>query len=186
MNNWADRLIIQYENGRKGLSEMKNDVVSNIEHLTGEKPNEIDLETKEQINLYKEDRKQINSMIRDMSYCIDWLKTGKEPGSLRGIDRRSIYQRRVLADMDLFPSLDIHPEDEELTNDDKQAIYNILSSLSVRERQCFILHNAYQLSMSEVGNELNISKSTVQKYIDRAKEKINKRILSYDCRTVAT
>src|SRR5690625_135832 len=94
MSNWADDLIVEYEQGREGLREMKK-VLSDTEYD-------------------KLDKRQINSMIRTMSFSIDWMKTGKEPGNLRGIDRRSIYQRRVLMDMELFPSLEIYPEDKEL------------------------------------------------------------------------
>jgi|SRR5690625_2980662 len=165
MSNWADDLIVEYEQGREGLREMKK-VLSDTEYD-------------------KLDKRQINSMIRTMSFSIDWMKTGKEPGNLRGIDRRSIHQRRVLMDMELFPSLEIYPEDKELTEDDKQILINILSTLSARERQCFILHNAYQMSMNEVGKELNISKSAVQTFLERANKKVKNKMLSYDCRTVA-
>ncbi|MGM8212622.1 sigma factor-like helix-turn-helix DNA-binding protein [Virgibacillus sp. W0430] len=161
---WADKLIGEYEQGRRDLRHMLSELGDSIED--------------------KQDKKQINSMTRDMSYSIDWLKIGKEPGSLRGLDRRSIYQRRVLMDMDLFPSLEIEPK-QHVSEEQKQAIIDILVVLSVRERQCFILHNAYEMSMAHIGEELNISKSSVQTFINRANEKINKKILSYDCHTVA-
>ena len=166
MENWVDSLLIEYEDGRKKLREMINNL----------NPNSIE---------DAQDRKQINSMIRDISYSIDWLKIGREPGTLRGIDRRSVYQRRVLMDMDLYPSLEIEPEQAEISKEDKQAMVNILMDLSLRERQCYILHNAYKMSMSEIAGEIGVSKSSVQKYINRAGEKIKKKIVSYDCHTVA-
>lgn len=162
---WADQLISEYDEGRRTLNDMRDSLTdSELDSL---------------------DKRQINGMIRDMTYSLNWLKIGKEPGSLRGIERRSIYQRRVLMDMDLFPSLEITPDDEELSNEDKQAIVDILLVLSARERQCYVLHNAYEMSMSEVGSELGITKSAVQKYIDRANKKINKKIVSYDCHSIA-
>lgn len=162
---WVDQLINEYEQGRKSLVKL-------TEGLTD---SELD----------KSDKTQIISMIRDMTFCIDWLKTGREPGNLRGIDRRSVYQRRVLMDMELYPSLEIAPNERELTNDEKQAIVDILVDLSLRERQCFILHNAYKMSMAAIGKELDISKSTVQTFLTRANKKINKKAKSYDCRSVA-
>ena len=165
MESWADTLIIQYEEGRKELHRMKEDLGdSDLDQL---------------------DRSQINSMISSMSYSIDWMKIGREPGTVRGIDRRSVYQRRVLMDMDLYPSLDIEPEQVEISNEDKKAMVSILMDLSLRERQCFILHNAYRMSMAEIAGEIGVSKSSVQKYINRANEKIKKKIVSYDCHTVA-
>src|SRR5690625_2421827 len=96
---WIDQLTSEYEMGRKELNEMR-DSLSDSE-------------------LDRMDKPKISSMIRDMTYSLNWLKIGREPGNLRGIDRRSIYQRRVLMDMDLFPSLEIDPEQEELSNEDK-------------------------------------------------------------------
>lgn len=162
---WVDNLIMEYQKGIRGLKEMEKELTdSEIDQL---------------------DKRQLNSMIRDMTFAINWLKVGREPGTLRGIDRRSVYQRRVLMDMDLFPSLEIEPEQEGLSNEDKQAIVDILIHLSVRERQCFVLHNAYEMSMADIAAELVVSKSSVQKYIDRANNKVRNKIVSYDCRTVA-
>lgn len=154
---WADKLIGEYEVGRKGLTTMKN---------------ELNTEIVED----KQDRKQINSMINDMSHSIEWMKKGRRPGNLRGIDRRSAYQRQVLVDVDLFPSLDIEPEEREIQEEEKRALYNILLDLSHRERQCFLLYQAQGFSMQEIAYELNIKKPTVQKFIDRAKNKIKRKL----------
>lgn len=156
MNNWADILISEYKQSRKGLYGMKGKLGDSL----------ID----------KQDKNQINSMINDMSFSIDWMKTGRRPGNLRGIDKRSAYQRRALVDMDLFPSLDIEPEQREINEEEKESLVNILIDLSHRERQCFLLHQAEGLSYSEIQKELGIGRSTVQKYVERAKEKIRKKL----------
>ena len=52
---------------------------------------------------------------------------------------------------------------------------NILLCLSHRERQCYLLHMAEGWSLQEIADELKISKSTVQKYVERAKNKISCR-----------
>ncbi|MYL56182.1 sigma-70 family RNA polymerase sigma factor [Virgibacillus halodenitrificans] len=157
MEMWADKLIGEYEVGRKGLTMIKNELNPEI------------IED-------KQDRKQINSMINDMSYSIEWMKKGRRPGNLRGIDRRSAYQRQVLVDVDLFPSLDIEPEEREIHEEEKRALYNILLDLSHRERQCFLLYQAQGFSMQEIADELNIKKPTVQKFIERAKNKIKRKL----------
>ncbi|GAB3797481.1 sigma-70 family RNA polymerase sigma factor [Virgibacillus kimchii] len=122
------------------------------------------------------DRKSISRMIGDMEYAIKWMKTGRRPGNLRGIERRSVYQRTSLIDMELMPSLDIEPEQRELTEDEKRAITDILIDLSHQERQCFLLHMAQGWSMQEIAEELKVSKSAVQIYIRRAKEKIKAKL----------
>jgi positive control factor len=155
MNNWVDKLINEYEEGRKELRRMKNKLGNS----------ELD----------RLDKTQINSMINDMTYAIDWMKIGKRPGNLRGIEKRSAYQRRVLLDMDLFPSWDLEPKRKELTEEQKKLIVNILLCLSHRERQCYLLHMAEGWSLQEIADELKLSKSTVQKYVERAKNKISCR-----------
>ncbi|GIN71148.1 hypothetical protein J14TS2_16230 [Bacillus sp. J14TS2] len=153
---WADKMIIQYEGGRRELGRMKQNLGDS--------------------DLDRQDKKHINSMISDMSFALDWMKTGRRPGNLRGIDRRSVYQRTALVDMELMPSLDITPEPRDLENDEKQALMNILIDLSHRERQCYLLHMSQGWSMQEIADELNIKKPTVQKFIERAKNKIKRKL----------
>ncbi|WP_121639372.1 sigma-70 family RNA polymerase sigma factor [Virgibacillus sp. Bac330] len=157
MTMWVDRLVSEYEAGRKELIRKKGKL--NIEFICD-----------------REDKKHINSMINDMSESIEWMKTGRRPGNLRGIDKRSAYQRRALIDMDLFPSLDIQPEEKEISEEQKRLLVNILVELSHRERQCYLLHMAQGYSMREVAEELKISKASVQKFIERAKNKINRKL----------
>lgn len=156
-DNWADRMIIEYEKGRQGLSQMKNAL--DPEDIHDQK-----------------DKSQINSMIGEMSEAMEWMKYGHRPGNTRGIERRAAYQRQALVNMDLMPSLDIEPKQRELTEDEKHAIRDVLILLSHRERECYLLHMAQGMSMSEIARELHISKPTVQKYIARAKDKIKEKI----------
>ncbi|MBW8350767.1 sigma-70 family RNA polymerase sigma factor [Bacillus sp. IITD106] len=153
---WADKLIIQYEEGRKELGRMKK----RLGHTEEDRM----------------DKRQINGMINDMSFAIDWMKTGRRPGNRRGVDKRSVYQRTVLVDMDLMPSLDIQPEPRELEREEKQALVNMLIDLSHRERQCYLLHMAQGWSMQEIADELGIKKPSVQKFIERAKNKLKRKI----------
>lgn len=161
--NWVDRLIYEYSNGRKDLRV---------------KVAEADVD----------DKTVINSMINEMTDVIKWLKTGKDPYDFRSNEKKSAYQRRVLLDMDLFPSLDIIPESAEeqdageLTEEQKELIVEVLIELSWRERQCYLLHYANERTFQEISNELGITKSSVQSYINRAKEKINKKV---SCHTEA-
>lgn len=67
-----------------------------------------------------QEHKIINEMISDMDFAIEWMKTGKRPNSHgKGIESSNIYNRRLLIDMDLMPSLEIEP-DEEISNERKK------------------------------------------------------------------
>lgn len=160
--DWTAKLIVEYEESRKLLCKAKNNLgESELDQL---------------------DKTQINSMIRELTDVIIWLKTGRDPFAVRGIDRRSAYQKRVLYDMNLFPSLDIMPsslkeEDEvKLTDKEKELIADILLVLSPRERQCYLLHYVNQLTFDEIASELNLSKGSIQSYVERARKKIKEKV----------
>lgn len=166
--NWVDRLLHEYSEGRKELRVKVN--------FLGD--SEID----------KIDKSKINSMINEMSEVIKWLKSGKDPYDFRGNDKRSAYQKRVLLDMDLFPSLDIIPDsfkDESprgLTQEEKELVTNVLIELSWRERQCYLLHYANRRTFQEISDELGVTKSAVQSYMTRARGKVSEFI---SCHTEA-
>jgi positive control factor len=155
--NWVDKLIAEYETGRKQLRQMKGKL--NLELLED-----------------KQDEKQINSMISDMEYALEWMEKGRRPGNRRGVDRRAIYQRTALLDMDLFPSIDVSPQKRYLTEEQKKQLIDILVDLSLRERQCYLMHMARGMSYSEIANELGLSRRTIQQYVERAKTKVKKLV----------
>ena len=63
-----------------------------------------------------------------------------------------------------------------MTREEKVILADILSSFSLRERQCYILHVGKKKSMSEIAYELGVSKSMVQQSIRRAKNKVEERM----------
>lgn len=154
--SWAESLIEEYSEGRVLLKQM-----------TGR------LGNSEADNI---DRTLLNSMHADMSFIIEWLENGKQPGAHRGIDMRSAYQIQYLEDMDLIPDItnqisqertDLHLEDYH-----REVLAKLFRRLSRRERQCFILHVGQQKTMNEIAKILGISKSSVQEYLVRTREKV--------------
>jgi RNA polymerase sigma factor (sigma-70 family) len=66
-----------------------------------------------------------------------------------------------------------------LLNDDQKRqmmvrLREVLVQMSWMERHCFVLHTVEKLSFSEIGKVMNVSKSSVQTYIERARKKIKK------------
>lgn len=165
MLNWADRLIPEYTKHRLDLKKRADQV---------NRSNPVEVN----------DLKQINSMIESMSFSMEWMETGKQPGTFRGIDEKAVYQRRSYENIDLIPDIerelreanDINKKKLELTKEEKVILSDILSSFSLRERQCYILHEGQGMSWAEIAEELMISKSTVQTHITRARKKVHKRI----------
>ena len=159
--NWADKLIHEYTEGKKDLNRLRKKLDIN---------NPVD----------RVDKGLINSMVDDMDFAIEWLETGRQPGLMRGIDKRTIYQKRSLESMDIIPDIRNQLDEEDkplyIPADQKRVLINILSSFSLRERQCYILHAAQGMSMQEIADELDLKKRTVQQYIERARKKVEQRV----------
>lgn len=156
MDNWADRLIQEYTEGKKELNTLKERSID------------------------AEDVKQINSMIDSMSYSIDWMTSGRQPGTYRGVDKRGIYQRQFIQTIECIPDiteqLEAEPKQLYMTREEKIILADILTSLSHRERHCYIMYISQGLSMSRIAEDIGVSKATVQSYINRAKSKVKERV----------
>ena len=161
MNNhhleiWADQLLEEYEDGRGELSSMVNnlDPVSDVDNL---------------------DKSHINSMIDSMTFSIDWMETGRQPGLYRGADKKNAYRVKQYDEMDVIPDITEQMEREPLYmgNDQRRILLQLFRNFSERERECYILYEAEQLSMQKIADRLGVSKGTVQNYLKRAKEKVN-------------
>jgi len=162
MLNWADRLIHEYTGGRQELRKRADQI---------DRDNPIAMQ----------DLKQINSMIESMTFSLDWMTTGIQPGTFRGVDEKAVYQRRSYENIDLIPDIAEQLENEEekqlyMIKEEKIILADILVSFSLRERQCYILHVAQGMSWSKIADELGVSKSMVQQSICRARKKIDERI----------
>lgn len=59
-----------------------------------------------------------------------------------------------------------------LSEKENAEVERILLNLSFQERQCFLLHTINLWSYQQIADAMGISKSTVQKYMERAKKKI--------------
>ncbi|MEK4712257.1 sigma-70 family RNA polymerase sigma factor [Sporosarcina sp. FSL K6-5500] len=162
MLSWVDKLVPEYIEGRQDMKKRADQV---------DRANPIEMN----------DLKQFNSMIDSMSYSLEWMTTGRQPNTYRGVDEKAVYQRRSYENIDLIPDIAEQLESEVekklyMTKEEKIILADILSSFSLRERQCYILHMAQGMSWSEIADELGVSKSTVQTHITRARSKVEKRI----------
>lgn len=157
MNNWAEELIPQYEEGLRELGVMHD-------NLTDSEYDRID-------------ESQINSMIDSMGFSLEWMETGRQPGLYRGVDKRDAYRVKQYDEMDILPDIneELRKEREPLYMDreERQALIQLFKNFSDRERQCYVMYEAEQLSMGKIADYLGISKGTVQMYIKRARAKVN-------------
>ncbi|MNW27553.1 positive control sigma-like factor [compost metagenome] len=115
-----------------------------------------------------EEAETVSGMLADMRYALTWMRRGRRPGSRRGAERTDVYRQRELL---------IKLAAAEMTLDERLRLAEALLTLSERERTCFLLHMAQGLTLQEISVRLNLTKRTVQGYIDRAKKKISSEFL---------
>lgn len=124
-----------------------------------------------------QDLTQINSM----TFSMDRMSTERQPGNYRGADIKSIYQRQFFESMDLIHDIqeqlqDMGAKQLYMTQEEKMILSQIFGAMSLRERQCYILHVGEKMSMSEIARDLGVNKCMAQQSIHRAKNKVEKRI----------
>jgi RNA polymerase sigma factor (sigma-70 family) len=153
LKTWVDQLVREYSRGKKQLEKYKDT---------------LDSSNPEQ----KEECEVVSGMISEMRFSIEWMRSGRRPGTIRGVDIHDAYRVSSLRDMDLFPTLDLQTDQPSLSNQEKKKIVDILLQLSTRERECYLLHRAHGLSIRQIADELGISKRSVQTHVKRADNKI--------------
>ncbi|EMA6344863.1 RNA polymerase subunit sigma-24 [Bacillus cytotoxicus] len=134
----------------------------------------------------EEDVKVIKEMISDIEYALEWMRTAKQPGAKRGIERRAAYEREKACDPLLMQRyFRSTPTKYEWDKEEKESVISewerimlddALSTLSESEREIYIMFKGYCFSMGEISTLMNKSKSTVQTVLRRADEKIGKQI----------
>ncbi|MCG5104435.1 sigma-70 family RNA polymerase sigma factor [Oceanobacillus alkalisoli] len=157
LENWADRLLAEYDEGWKGLNKTKDNL-------------------RDDFLPDQQDKTHINSMIDSMTYSIDWMRTGRQPDMYRGVDKKDKYRAKFYDDMDILPDIneELRKEREPLymSQEQRMALIQLFRNFSDRERQCYVMHTAEGLSMQQIADKLGLSKWTVRTYINRAKEKV--------------
>ncbi|NOU95610.1 hypothetical protein GC093_20595 [Paenibacillus sp. LMG 31456] len=122
----------------------------------------------------KAQRELFGSMIQDCEYVLEWLATGRRPGSMRGVEKR--YERPWdPAWLDRYESPNgwtVQRESRELTADECFRLEEAMHDLTDREKQCFIMYHVDGMSEYDIALELHLGRSTVQKFLERAAKKI--------------
>lgn len=126
----------------------------------------------------KAERRVLAEMVAECDYVIDWLETGRRPGSVRGVERAVRVQTWDPAILDGYSSpnsrwvVERDKSSRDLTEDERFRIEEAMRDLSERERQCYMLHVVDGMTFEEISRELHVGRSSVQTYIERAREKI--------------
>jgi RNA polymerase sigma-70 factor (ECF subfamily) len=115
-------------------------------------------------------------IIEDLNMAINWMHTGKMPGSKRGADRRSAYQKHKFVDpliMQAFSNPVNSRSVSTLTSVQLLQIENALGRLSPNERECFVSIHGNCTPMREVASRMCITLGSVQTFVNRAQKKVS-------------
>ncbi|HDR7795327.1 TPA: sigma-70 family RNA polymerase sigma factor [Bacillus luti] len=132
------------------------------------------------------DKTIIGSMISDLRYALEWMRTAKEPGTIRGIERRASYQRntavnpllmqKYLRSAETLYEWDDKPKENVITEWERIKLEDALSTLTENEREIYIMFKGNCLSMDKISKLMKVSKGTIQKSIKRSDIKIAKQL----------
>lgn len=129
----------------------------------------------------EEEKKTYRSIIYDLEYAVEWMETEREPGTRRDTDRRSYYQRTLLADNGLLDALSSkyhvpEPSPLEINENELDLLDYVLSTLTDKEKEIFITVVGHNVSFSKCAALHGIAKGSVQKHIERARKKIVQKV----------
>ncbi|WP_338749816.1 sigma-70 family RNA polymerase sigma factor [Bacillus sp. FJAT-52991] len=158
-------LIFEYKQSLRELKKMK-----------------AAIEAEEELSeLDQQDKSMINSMISDVEFAIQWMVSGRNPDAMRGADRSDVYlvNQQVLDKIELtllHDKVDYQEYNDVISSN--EVILNALQSLTHREKDCFIMTQCEGLTFEYVGELMGVKKGTVQKNVERAKQKIERELES--------
>jgi RNA polymerase sigma-70 factor (ECF subfamily) len=122
------------------------------------------------------DENIIRGAISDVNFAINWMQTGKRPGSKRGIERRSAYQRTQLLSpliMQSYKNSYSSRSSSTLTPDQLFKLEQALQMLSPQEREAYELAHGKGFTQEEVAGFLGMTRGSVKKLIERAQKKVS-------------
>jgi positive control factor len=131
------------------------------------------------INAPDEEKELISGMISDLQYAIDWMNRGHQPDPRRGINRRSRGQRTIPVDplkIQSYAQPAACGSPTTLSEYERYQIEDALSTLSERERECYIMKYGKCYSLGDIADIMNVKRGTIQGYLKKAEEKVKNNI----------
>lgn len=179
-------LIFQYAMTRKGVAKYKSLCAEKCKELAKQLDDELGSDSasiQKIINLNdlleSEERKKSiwASMSRSLTDGIVFMETGRFPAT--DPDKKNKARRTIRADEQYMSILALESACEEPEKEigecDRKMLEELLTDLTVREKEIYLLVNQSLIEASEVAAMLGIKKTTVERNIERAKAKIQKR-----------
>jgi len=176
-------LVIQYEYALTDLRKKDKELKEQQQVLEEKKRKISDVEQLaaliDDIAAIKSERSLYSSMITDMVFEIEWMKTGRRPGSMRGAENLAAYQREISIDPNRFlhmQSIEIESKTDEEIKILEDKVLDLLWFLTKKERDIYMMANGYGLTVTEIAGFTSMATGTIFSLLDRARKKIRKNI----------
>ncbi|MDZ5607043.1 sigma-70 family RNA polymerase sigma factor [Bacillus pseudomycoides] len=137
-------------------------------------------------NATEADLKVIDGMISDIRYALEWMRTAKQPGTKRGIERRAAYQRdklvnpllmqRYLRSTETLYEWDDKPKESVISEWERIKLDDALSTLTEYEKEIFVMYKGGMFTQEEIAKLMEVTRSTIQQILRRADKKIAKQL----------
>lgn len=167
---WQDRK-------RRLLEELQQNTSVAIDDLKKKRNRQERRRLREEYPVLHAELEECKAIISDLNYCINWMSTGKRPGSSRGIERRSVWQRTSLMDPIILQNYANQTNSRScstLTDEQIKLLSEALELLSEQERECYVMAHGQGISLQQIAIYMGLEKGTVQRYVDRAHSKVSR------------
>lgn len=123
------------------------------------------------------DRKNLGSAASDLRYSIEYMTTGRRPGSRRGVTNLSAEQRETPFDPQDYLFIQMAALQKKtvdnLSQHQRELLSDLLDILTPREKEAFELVRGRGYSFEEARQVLNQkSRGAVQTLVERAEKKL--------------
>ncbi|MDN3365384.1 sigma factor-like helix-turn-helix DNA-binding protein [Priestia megaterium] len=176
-------LVIQYEYALTDLRKKDKELKEQQQALESKKRKISDVEELasliDDIAAIKSERSLYSSMITDMVFEIEWMKTGRRPGSMRGAENLAAYQREISIDPNRFlhmQSIEVESKTDEEIQILEDKVLDLLWFLTKKERTVYMMANGYGHSVEEIAEYTKMASGTIKSILDRCRKKIRKKL----------
>jgi positive control factor len=123
-----------------------------------------------------ENMRLLGEMIGDLQWSLEWMQTGRQPESRRGVERRAAYQRERPIDPIHFQRYvyrqAFQREEGVVSNEEMQRVEEALRVLTPLEREVYVMSRGRGISYAEIAGYLGVKRTTVACKIERAERKM--------------
>lgn len=120
-------------------------------------------------------KKLLRNCADSLSYSLEYMVKGREPGNRRAITRRSGTQREIPVSPENISFIRAAVLQRKLADDlseeQKELLADLLEILTPKEKEAFVMIRGNGYSFSEAAEIMKVTKGTVQNLVARAEEK---------------